>query len=259
MKIKKLNQHGFDHIFVMVFAMLAIGVTGTYMIVSSSAATKIRTSSNIVDVSWPQCLSLVKANYGVIGLNYSKPMTINPCIKKEAKYISHKAIYVNASYKGQGVRTSKYGCAAKTTSCYAYNSGYKAGLYDIKVAAHRGLYSNLWWIDVEEGKTPNYWWGNNNDLNVQYLKGMMQAISSQGIPNIGFYSTPLQWGHITGGWQNNHPSWHATGQSPPSGGHSAAVEHCGTGFTGGSVWLVQYAEPGLDVNYNCGDSFHANL
>lgn len=256
MKLKKLNQLGFDHIFVMVFVMLAIGVGGTYLLVSSFAATPIRRSSHIVDVSWPNCPG-VKASYGVVGLNNGKPFTVNPCLKKEVRHINHESFYVNSRYNGQHSYSSKYPCHQKTKECGAYNYGYANGLNDLKIASRSGAYSNLWWIDVEEGVQGNTW-GPDQSLNVQYLKGLMDAIASQGIPHIGFYAPASHWQRITGGWKNNHPSWSPTGGKIPVA-RAAALGPCGTGFTGGPVWLVQYIDSGLDVNLECNSSFKSSL
>lgn len=62
---------------------------------------------------------------------------------------------------------------------------------------------------------------------------------------VGIYSTPSMWKEITGGWQNGLPAWVGGGTK----GNAPTL--CGVGFTGGSVYLVQYARSAYDGDYAC--------
>ncbi len=53
------------------------------------------------------------------------------------------------------------------------------------------------------------------------------------------------WQEITGSWQNGLPAWVGGGTK------SNAKTLCGTGFTGGPVYLVQYARGDYDGDYAC--------
>jgi hypothetical protein len=59
---------------------------------------------------------------------------------------------------------------------------------------------------------------------------------------VGIYSTPSLWKTIPGGYRNaNRPVW------VPSGGSAS----CGTGFTGGPIWLVQTASGASNGDLAC--------
>jgi hypothetical protein len=249
--------------------LLIVAVTaivGTYLLVASHAATK---SSHIVDVSWPQCATKtspgikVYASRGIVGLNHGKPKTHNPCAKSQAKRIDRYALYVNTAYgKSKHYRPSWSPCPNNTPECWAYNTGYGDGMYDIKAARSLGLHTNQWWIDVEKdttGQNTGNSWQSRQRLNREYLNGMMLAFASKNTV-IGFYTNPSSWSLVTGNWQNGHPGWLATGTRLASGAVSASSHHCGANVSG-KVWLVQYlnSDGSLDVNLACSQSFVNNL
>jgi hypothetical protein len=79
------------------------------------------------------------------------------------------------------------------------------------------------------------------------IEGAVAALRSEGINNIGVYSTSLQWSQIVGSWQPQYPQWVAGAQSA-SGATAWCTETYRGGdpangtvsFDGGGVWLVQY-------------------
>lgn len=256
--MKNLNNSGLAHLFILIAIVVGFAVVGTYLIVNSSADAPNR----IVDVSYPQCgQTNYAAKYGIIGVNNGKPRTKSPCFRKQAKKITKESIYVVASYVGGG----RYS---------AYETGYRDGQYDLKAAGSIGKRSYMWWIDVEQ-MAP---WSKNNQSNVEYLRGMMEAIESgntksakpsKRIDNspssiirhkVGFYSTEYQWNQITGGWRNGHPAWYAITTEPP-GSQAVISSACRQGFNGGPTWLVQYTDQRahLDINYACDSDFYRNI
>ena len=52
-----------------------------------------------------------------------------------------------------------------------------------------------WWVDVE---TTNSWQSSTTN-NVAMLQGEVDYLKSVGVTQLGFYSTTVQWGTITGG------------------------------------------------------------
>jgi hypothetical protein len=88
-------------------------------------------------------------------------------------------------------------------------------------------------------ETVNTW---NSDVvqNQNSLQGEYDALTAHGAWKVGVYSTTAQWQTITGGWQNNWPSWGATTWTTAK----QAAKYCvGHQFTGGPSYLMQYIPP----------------
>jgi hypothetical protein len=266
LKLTKINmlhnsQTGFHHLLALMIIVVGFGIAGTYLLVSSRAST-----TRVYDISHPQCgemkksLKEFKAGLGIVGLNGGTPKKANPCFKQQWSRFSTPAIYINTSYTGEKSRGPLCN-DRKSAVCNAQNTGYKHAAYSLKLAKRKvgpQTLKTTWWIDVE---TENAW-GTDKQLNVEYLRGIVQTLRDAGVTYIGFYSTSYQWGLITGGWQSNMPVWFAAGESNNKDIQAAAADHdhCDRGFTGGKVWMVQHIgrHPSgleLDVNYVCGDAF----
>ncbi len=111
--------------------------------------------------------------------------------------------------------------------------------------AERTPVANEWWLDVETGNS----WRADPALNVASLQGSVDYLEYVGVVGVGFYSTGLQWGQVTGGSSafSEYRSWVAGARSL-----HGAKEHCvGSGFTGGGVTMSQYRAQGFDANYRC--------
>ena len=241
-KIKNhLNQKGVGHLLLLLFIVIGVAVAGTYYLVSSKAASK--SIPGIVDVSYPQCKESKQIGhyqYGIVGVNGGGNFEKNPCMSKLARKFDSYELYVNSNYPSDGCKTTPSERAA-------YNCGVKAGKWSYKLATKHHLKSWRWWIDVEEGDKIH--WHDNNEYNRQFLHGMAKALSSYpGVQQVGYYSTSLQWGHITGNWQNGAPAWYATGKGKKP--DSVLRSFCGRGFNGGYVVFVQYSL-NIDRNISC--------
>ncbi|MDN5762095.1 MAG: hypothetical protein L0H41_07255 [Microlunatus sp.] len=120
-----------------------------------------------------------------------------------------------------------------------------------------------WWLDVE---TMNSWQRNGAEAfrrNTAALEGMTQFYRSEGVTEVGLYSTHYQWyrivgdtltgtdgaGHTTGSNLRGALTWLAGAVDATS-----AQARCSTltGLTGGPVVLYQYIADDLDHNYSCG-------
>ena len=124
-------------------------------------------SSNIVDVSWPNCSSKnnVIYNQGIIGVTGGLNFHQNPCLSKELTWFSGYDLYMNTGYPGNtlGIRyiSSPLACVSTDSICLAYNYGYNAAKYALKYADLNNAHSLNWWLDVE---SDNSW---SSDINVK--------------------------------------------------------------------------------------------
>jgi hypothetical protein len=203
-----------------------------------------------VDVSWPNCsASIPKTGFGIVGVTGGKNFSQNSCLKAEAAHFSNLSLYVNTGYPGQGTslayQNTPQACGTFDLNCVAYNYGYNAGIYAFNYAESQGVSSDTWWLDVETMNT----WSSDIAQNRSSLQGEFDALKDAGIGTIGVYSTTYQWGVITGGWQNNLPSWGATTWTTAK----QAAKYCkGHEFTGGPSYLMQYTpKRSLDQDVAC--------
>jgi hypothetical protein len=238
MKLQKLNARGFEHVFVMVFIVLVTSVVGTYLLVTSYAASK----SIGVDVSSPQCGrigSLPRYKWGMVGLNGTRlDFAVNPCVSRETRHFDQYALYVGANYPSAH-------CSSKITPLQC---GGKAGNFDIALAQKLNLNPTKWWIDVESG--PGIPWSTPAQ-NSQFIRGLFFTLSTTGKP-IGIYSTQEMWQQITGGLQlPSSSNWVASGiKGLPTAAQINA--YCSKGFGGAPTSVVQYINNNnIDVNIPC--------
>jgi hypothetical protein len=99
----------------------------------------------------------------------------------------------------------------------------------------------LWWLDVE---TLNQW-SADPGANAQVVAGALDAIA-QADGKAAIYSTNLQWHEVVGNYRPGVPAWYATGEPLTS-----PQQWCGTGFTGGPVYMVQGLAGPFDSDYAC--------
>lgn len=119
-----------------------------------------------------------------------------------------------------------------------------------------------WWLDVE---TMNSWQRGGvraHARNAAALEGMAEFYTTEGVTDVGLYSTHYQWrrivgeaigsqdpaGHTIAGNLINAPAWIAGSADPAS-----AQRRCMTltGLTGGPVVMNQYIADDLDHNLRC--------
>jgi hypothetical protein len=219
------------------------------------------------DISYPQCGGAYPTNvaFAIVGVNGGRVMSANPCLADQLRWGGDAAaeVYINTGNPGPelssfwpvGQATPKVCSAANpdTADC-AYDYGWNAAQhsYETLETAYgaRGITANpnatAWWLDVETSNS----WREDVALNVAALQGEVDYLKSRGVTKLGFYSTTVQWGEITGASKqfSSHPSW---GAGAPS--ESVAKRHCTStpGFTGGRLALVQYIYNGFDANVRC--------
>jgi hypothetical protein len=214
------------------------------------------------DFSYVQCGSAAPtAKFGVVGVNAGYPFTYyNGCLGAEfatAAKTGNAAVYVNTgydpSYTAIDGRHTTQDCANQSQAVTgtkaqraAWAVGCSEGQRDTAYASSQSVASpTAWWLDVE---TANSWSSTDLTLNTYTIQGLVATLRQSVTVPIGVYSTSLQWGVITGGYQAQvDADWVATGQRTLK----RAKRFCGsTGFTGASIWLIQYVGS-IDHDYVC--------
>ena len=250
---------------------------------SSAAATTRAPSSEPttpgIDVSYPQCGRELpeEFDFAIVGVNGGRVYSANPCLgnaenaeaESQLEWAGRDAeLYLNTG--NPGPRDSRYWPVGQvepracdpadvdSLDCaytYGWNAAHEA--YALALAAYVDLEwtdadadrlpSDVrWWLDVEDANS----WRRDYDRNVAALQGMVDALSSLGAEDIGFYSTPRLWDRITGGTDAfaAYPAWHAGASD-----EADAIARCAEedAFTGGELRMVQWVEDDLDRNVRC--------
>lgn len=214
--------------------ILSISVLGVSQAFASSV---YPTGSTGVDVSYPNCsMSIPTVSFGIVGVTGGLVYSSNGCLQTEASHFGNLSLYVNTGLNASSTSTyyaqAQVGCNGDVY-CAAYNYGYNAGISALNYANAKNVTSAKWWLDVE---TANSW---TSDVlqNQKSLQGEYDALAQHGATTIGAYSTTMQWQSVTGGWQNNWPSWGATTWTTASQAQTYCTGHQ---FTGGPSLLMQY-------------------
>ena len=245
---------------------LAIPVAGLMVLVVNGVAAAgfdpYVSGTNGYDVSYIQCGATAPSGaFGVVGLNAGYPFTYyNTCAGTEfaaAQQTGNAAVYINTGYDPSytaidGVHTTP-DCATAAQAIPATPSQQAAWAVGCSEAERDAAYATsqsvaapaAWWLDVE---TANSWSSTDLTLNTYTIQGIVETLRQSVAVPVGIYSTPAQWTSITGGYQAAvDADWLATGE------HSLkrARQACGSaGFTGASIWLVQYLGT-TDRDYAC--------
>lgn len=220
------------------------------------------------DISYPQCGHAYPTNvaFAIVGVNGGRVFSANPCLADQLRWGGDAAaeVYINTGNPGPALssfwpvgQTAPRVCSASnpdTADC-AYDYGWNAAQHSYQTLetayAARSITANpnvtAWWLDVETSNS----WRDEVALNVAALQGEVDYLRSRGVTRLGFYSTTVQWGTITGGTRvfSPTPSW---GAGAPS--EKVAKNLCATtttSFTGGRLAMTQYVSQGFDVDVRC--------
>lgn len=202
------------------------------------------------DVSWPNCgvSPPSSAAFGIVGVNYGRVFTVNPCLQQEAGWFQNLSLYLSTSYPGKPLAlkyaSSPKACKTSDNNCLAYNYGYNAVRFAVANASIDNAHALTWWLDVENVNS----WTDSATANTESLQGMIDALRHYTfLPTVGFYAYPGQWQTLTFGWRNKLPTWTATGSTS----RRDALNICHqASFNGGAQLLTQYTI-GLDRDYVC--------
>jgi hypothetical protein len=228
------------------------------------------------DISWPQCgppvhlppltaVSVVGVNGGASHNAAGNDITRNPCLSAEAAWAGQGlTVYLNV----EGVRngnppaaaTGPAGaCGVTDLVCQGYNWGWDVAVRSVNFAHTKGLFPNVWWLDVEGpcGFTQQLWRCDSLASNARVIQGALDGLHASGVIG-GIYSTYLQFPLIAGAaYSPGVPIWIA--DAPAS--VAAWIADCfnvAKRFGGGQPWLVQWlgssTASGFDEDYACPQS-----
>jgi hypothetical protein len=220
------------------------------------------------DISYPQCGHAYPTNvaFAIVGVNGGRVFSVNPCLADQLRWGGDAAaeVYVNTGNPGPALssfwpvgQTTPRICATANpdTSDCAYDYGWNAAQHSYQTLeagyAARGITANpnvtQWWLDVETSNS----WRDDTTLNVAALQGEVDYLVSRGVTRLGFYSTTVQWGSITGGTKafSPMPSWGAGAPSEKVARNLCATTT--TSFTGGRLAMTQYVFQGFDTDIRC--------
>ncbi|MGI9033037.1 MAG: hypothetical protein ACR2HY_05040 [Acidimicrobiales bacterium] len=239
---------------------LAVGVV-TMLVAFAAPVTRAGAVSGIgYDISWPQCGKPLPPTpaFAVVGVGDGKPYTDNPCLATEYRWAQASglppAFYMNTANPGPDTTAINWyaqhspnaACSPADQRACAYNYGYNAAAQAYAYAGSQAAAGtgHTWWLDVETG---NSWSPTNLGANLADIAGSIDYLSSRKVP-VGVYSTPYQWGKITGGARlAGLPNWAAGARDA-----SQASVYCSTkSFSGGPVLLSQFVEGRFDRAYAC--------
>jgi len=203
------------------------------------------------DISWPQCGGTYPAkpyDFGIVGVNDGLSYTTNPCFDSEWAWAgAGGSVYLNVnSPTGPNTTIDSTGpagnCAPSDFRCQSYNWGYKSAQQSMDIVRKAGAVPLVWWLDVEIEKA----WSSDQAANTRVVAGFVDALQQQGL-TVGIYSTPYQWGVITGGATFGLPLWEAG--TPPNDPEQYCQSY--KQFAGGQAWLTQYSPGDLDIDTAC--------
>ena len=165
------------------------------------------------DVSYPQCgrqLSHAYVGFAIVGLNYGRPFTQNPCFAQQwqwAKTHDGVAVYVNMSDPGSGTASAQ---------------GRKIVNDLIKRLPQNGVpMGTPVWLDVERD---NSW--TSSQRSVEVIQTVVTGLTQAGYP-VGIYSAPTHWLEIAFNARVKIPVWVALGPySSTAKGVAAAKLAC---------------------------------
>ena len=200
------------------------------------------------DASYPSCAARVSPSYGfaVIGLNWGRPFTTNPCFASEwASAQPPRSVYINTAYSRTLFRHLTPACLAagsRQLLGLAAQRAYAVGCNEaVTTLRLLNTFAPLAiWLDVEPANT----WSSLRSLNAATIRGILDYLLTHSRARIGIYSRADYWRAIAGDWSSlSVPEWVASGAPDPPG--------CPLGFAAGPVWLSQSSDGQRDTDTVC--------
>jgi len=149
------------------------------------------------DVSFPQCsqqLSDASVGFAIVGLNYGRPFTANPCFDKQwqwARTHDAVAVYINMSDPGSGTASQRGARIVEDAI---------SRLPDNDVSLGTPV-----WLDIER---ENSW--TNSQRSVEVIQTVVTGLTKAGYP-VGIYAAPTHWLEIAFNARVKIPVWLALG------------------------------------------------
>jgi hypothetical protein len=204
----------------------------------------VPSGSTGLDISRYQCGAIPSAHYAISvvqvtggALNWPP----NPCFAAEAAWAGSNLqtyIYMDGLPNPAPAEAlvGPAGVCGSNGACLAYNYGWFWAHHWATFSGALGFHSRQWWLDVETGSG----W-TDPGTNDQVIRGALAALRASGAP-YGIYSSPRQWGLITGGWNVPGVQIWVPGAGNVSGPGYTATNFCGDPgerFAGGVLRYVQ--------------------
>ena len=199
------------------------------------------------DISYPQCsgAALPAGRFGIVGVNYGRPFTLNPCFSRELAHATATSmplpsLYINTAYSGAYRKKVTAYCSQQLQSMAWQIGCSEADIAYLDAGRPSTTSVLMWWLDVELG---NSWSSSNLALNQAAIQGATDRLTQAGF-HAGVYSTASSWAAITGSSpvytpRNTEAAWLA--------GSNGA---CGSSFDAAPLWLSQYVN-GFDFDNAC--------
>jgi hypothetical protein len=229
------------------------------------------------DISWPNCPAHMPtlppdSEVAVVGVNDGTPFTALPCMDEALAWSPngvHAQYMILDSPIGSTADTaSQYAdhgpagdCTETDYTCQAFNWGWNAADYSVRIATEAGATSKTWWLDVElptatsinppgaDCYKANFWTCDTkvNRTIVVAAVARLKALHQ----TVGVYSTQTQWGKITNGLDlGGLPIWIA-GWSHPAATYCDPANASSWWFAGGKPWLIQTLPDTYDPDTAC--------
>lgn len=206
------------------------------------------------DISYPQCGGSFPPGpmaYSIIGINGGRAFKHNKCLGEQWQWARSQGaagVYVNVhAPRSQqelqaGATSDRQPNCNGAPGCVFYNFAVNGIRDSLAYARSQGVDAPFIWLDVEQ---LNYW-APQQELNAIVIRGAIDAVREAGL-DVGIYSTPYQYGKITGDEQAQVPVWSAGAPNADAVGNYCATR----GFAGGPVALVQLLPGRYDPNFAC--------
>jgi hypothetical protein len=149
------------------------------------------------DISYPQCgryMSDAFVGFAIIGLNYGRPLTANPCFATQwewAKTHDGVAVYVNMSDPGTGTARQRGSLIVADLKERLPSSNVEIG--------------TPVWLDIEKENT----W-TSSQRSVEVIQTVVTGLTQAGYP-VGIYAAPTHWLEIAFNARVKVPIWLALG------------------------------------------------
>jgi hypothetical protein len=250
---------------------------------AASAGTPAHTSGNIwpsgatgYDISWPDCpahnpVLPPDSQVAVVGVNDGTPFTALPCIEQQLDWspngIHAQYMILDSPIGSTSDAVQQYAfhgpagdCTGTGYYCQAFNWGWNAANYAVRIATQAGATSNSYWLDVELPTATSInptgpdcykanFWTCDTKVNSTIVAAAVAGLTAQH-KQTGLYSTQLQWGKITDGLKLDLPIWIA-GWSNPAATYCDPANASTYWFAGGKPWLIQSRPTTYDPDTAC--------
>lgn len=231
-----------------------VAITGSVAVIAqrsmvSSTPDLFPPGAQGTDVSNWQCgETLPVETLNVVEVDGESDGQASPCLAQEAGWQSGgpTELYTFITY---GTQLTGPALCHGTHAC---DYGYGAAATAYRQAAQVGVYSPVWWLDVEN---KDQYWSLDPSDNAAVVRGAIDALQTEGVV-VGIYSSHGDWTAVMGGsgYSPSVPEFLANwGDNTPP--FDPAPECTTAPFASGTVQIVQYTNglgtDGSDNDYVC--------